>query len=354
MGDDLARPRAMRIVLPFETTICPLCRTKGKYKALSLNDYLLHVKEKHADQATTFQCRTCDKEYKSKHAAQCHIPKCPGKKHPIVGGFSCEECRDTFASKPGLSQHKRHRHPLVRHMERIPDPPRLRAPRGGVGFSAEEVQTLLQLEITYKGDVDIVTKMTELLKSKTRQQIRDKRLVPAYIRQRAEMAVAAQQQDSGATTAQVQTPVLRRLRGSRIPIRTPSQVLVDRLSRLADSSRRSAETVAGDLAVAEGEPPKDKSPSPQTRATEAEDERMSDNSATVVPAIVHTVVERETEEPSQLQLRAETISSHDSGEDRQNLLPDPEMVWRQGIIASFVEGATTKVPQDVLDVLGTS
>jgi hypothetical protein len=109
----------------------------------------------------------------------------------VVGGFSCEECGDTFASKPGLSQHKRHRHPLVRNMERIPDPPRPRAPRGGVGFSAEEVQTLLQLEIIYKDEPDIVTKMTELLKTKTRKQIRDKRLEPAYMRQRADMAVAA-------------------------------------------------------------------------------------------------------------------------------------------------------------------
>jgi hypothetical protein len=77
---------------------------------------------------------------------------------------------------------------------------------------------------------------------------------------------------------------------------------------------------------------------------------MSDNSATVVPATVHTFVERETKETSQLHLRAETISSHDSGEDRQHLLPDSEAVWRQGINASFAEWDTAKVPKDVLDV----
>jgi hypothetical protein len=254
------------------------------------------MKEKHADQIT-FQCRKCDKEYKSKHAAQCHIPKCPGKKAPVVGGYSCEECGDTFATKSGLSQHKRHHHPLVGNMERISDPPRLRAPRGGVGFSAE-VQTLLQLEITYKDEPDILTKMTELLKTKTRKQIRDKRLEPAYIRKRADMAAANQLNDSGARMANVvQTPVLRRLRGSRIPIRTPSPVLVNRLSRLANSTRRSTETVAvGD------EPPNgtNPNPSPQARPTEAEDEKMSDDSATVVPATVHMVPECETEEPSQL------------------------------------------------------
>jgi hypothetical protein len=69
-----------------------------------------------------------------------------------------------------------------------------------------------------------------------------------------------------------------------------------------------------------------------------------------VPATVDVVAERETKESSQLQVRAETISSHNSGEHRKHLLPASQAVWRQGIISSFAEWDTAKVPKDVLDV----
>jgi len=77
---------------------------------------------------------------------------------------------------------------------------------------------------------------------------------------------------------------------------------------------------------------------------------MSDNSATVVPATEYTVIKLETEEPSQLPLRANMNSSYEPNEERQHLVPDSEEIWRQGIIASFAEWTSAKVPKDVLDV----
>ncbi|KAL0103857.1 hypothetical protein PUN28_017894 [Cardiocondyla obscurior] len=142
----------MQILLPFESVLCPVCleADRANYRALSLNDAIRHYSEKHTALEIIYICRLCEKPYKSKHGALCHIPKCPGKK-TVTDALQCAECAEAFPTQRGLSQHKRHRHPNKRNEERDPK---------------------------------ITQKMTEHLKTKTLKQISDKRKEPAYCRRR--------------------------------------------------------------------------------------------------------------------------------------------------------------------------
>lgn len=151
--------------------------------ALSLGDAISHHNEKHAGLTMLFVCRRCQKPYRTKHAALCHVPKCPGAKDEMP--FSCTECTESFGTMRGLSQHKRHRHPAVRNLEReTPAPARSAIPRIGSKFTAEEISLMYKLERIHKGDPNIAQKMAEQLKEKTAKQIRDKRREPAYCRNR--------------------------------------------------------------------------------------------------------------------------------------------------------------------------
>jgi hypothetical protein len=150
---------------------------------LSLSDDLLHHKKKHAALSLVFQCLKCDKQYSGKHAAQCHLPKCTGRKE--AKAILCPHCKDSFETVSGLSQHKRSRHPLVRNAERLaPVSLPEKTARPGRSFSVEEIELMLQLEEDLKGDKRIAMKMAELIETKTARQIRNKRRKPAYIAKR--------------------------------------------------------------------------------------------------------------------------------------------------------------------------
>lgn len=158
--------------------------------ALSLSDAVSHHNEKHASVDIIFKCRKCHKPYRTKHAALCHIPKCPGAGRGSPDNvqakpFSCPECTESFITQRVLSQHKRLRHPATRNAERIAlVTPAARAPRSGSSFSTEEIARMYELERIHKGDPDIVQKILEGLENKTSKQIRDKRREPAYCRRR--------------------------------------------------------------------------------------------------------------------------------------------------------------------------
>jgi DNA-directed RNA polymerase subunit RPC12/RpoP len=87
--------------------------------ALSLNDELKHTQLVPEDKHVLYECTKCSKKYKSKHEAQCHIPKCKGRNPEAEDSrFACNTCGKTFATKIGLSQHERHEHPLLRNAAR--------------------------------------------------------------------------------------------------------------------------------------------------------------------------------------------------------------------------------------------
>jgi hypothetical protein len=169
------------IVLPFEITQCPIClqEGQGKYTALSLGDFARHLKEKHASVPLKYECGKCHMRYVIKHAALCHIGKCTGPKE-VSQAHKCPECTESFATKIGLGQHKRHRHPVTRNEERAaPTPPKRYEPRMGSSFTAEEIATMHRLERVHRGDSRIAVKMGMVITTKSLKQLRDKRREPA-------------------------------------------------------------------------------------------------------------------------------------------------------------------------------
>jgi hypothetical protein len=113
----------MAILLSFFERLCHLCCEggKGNSMVLSLNDKINHIQLMHKDKRVTFQCTKCSKTYKSKHGAQCHMPKCRGQNALVEDNrsFACNSCDKAFATKVRLSQHERHEHPLVRNAARV-------------------------------------------------------------------------------------------------------------------------------------------------------------------------------------------------------------------------------------------
>lgn len=195
--------------------------------ALSLTDALSHHREKHSSVDIVFECARCRKSYQTKHAALCHIPKCPkiGAGEPEVEepkAFSCPECTDTFSTQRGLSQHKRIRHPSTRNAERAAlAAPVARAPRDGSSFSAEEITRMYELERIYKGDPNIVQRIVEDLRGKILKQIRDKRREPAYCRRRDQLLKDA---------AKLLPPIRRRTRVSLLSESSTSSIDMTRKS----------------------------------------------------------------------------------------------------------------------------
>jgi hypothetical protein len=154
--------------------------------ALSLNDEINHIQLNHKDKRVTFKCTKCLKIYKSKHGAQCHIPKCRGQNDAAEDdrSFACNSCGKTFATKVGLSQHERHEHPLVRNAARLAEAEKSKekeAPRGfGKIWSKDEIELMLQLEKSLEGEKFIAKEMSQYLPNKTNKQIRDKRAEKTY------------------------------------------------------------------------------------------------------------------------------------------------------------------------------
>uniref|UniRef100_A0A3B5M253 Reverse transcriptase domain-containing protein n=1 Tax=Xiphophorus couchianus TaxID=32473 RepID=A0A3B5M253_9TELE len=106
------------VVLPSLEYICVICKQHmGKASEL-----VAHFNIKHRDIPLVFKCAKCDKTNSNHRSIACHAPKCGGIKLteeslPMV----CECCQARFATLSGLSQHKRHAHPVTRNEERIKD-----------------------------------------------------------------------------------------------------------------------------------------------------------------------------------------------------------------------------------------
>ncbi|GJQ68522.1 hypothetical protein Trydic_g17092 [Trypoxylus dichotomus] len=161
---------------------------KGNFLALRIQDEIQHVSEYHKNCSLIFTCTGCHKQYKSKHAAECHLPKCTGQKPQEDGEFRCDLCNAAFATKRGLSQHQRLKHPLARNEARAAETATTsRATRRGkLLFSPEDLEQLFQLEVEFRGERFINKLIAERLPDKTAKQIGDKRREAAYCRFRDE------------------------------------------------------------------------------------------------------------------------------------------------------------------------
>lgn len=190
------------IELPFEVRNCRICASQsaGDYLALTLKDEIKHLTEKHHGTRIKFKCGKCSKLYESKHAAICHIPKCPASKQSVecLAGeerdrLQCQECDRSYATKRGLSQHQRITHPEVRNRARleaeVAEPKR---PKDGNAFTADEIELMLRLEKDMVGERNIARAMAPFLPEKNIKQIRDKRNETAYKRWRTQQLDAIQ------------------------------------------------------------------------------------------------------------------------------------------------------------------
>lgn len=79
-----------------------------------------HHRIVHSDVAIQFECSMCDRAFNRPHAALCHYIKCGGVTARDLAHV-CEIRSREFATRVGLSQHKRHMHPEARLAERQVD-----------------------------------------------------------------------------------------------------------------------------------------------------------------------------------------------------------------------------------------
>jgi len=106
--------------IPFVSKSCETCLQQGKedYILLNLNNAVQHARSHHCGVGVLYSCKTCGKNYKNKHVAQCHVPK---SRRPTNGEDKkaiCGICRHAFKTQRGLSQHERLVHPVERNEKR--------------------------------------------------------------------------------------------------------------------------------------------------------------------------------------------------------------------------------------------
>jgi hypothetical protein len=106
--------------LPFVSKSCETClrQKKGDYILLNLYATLKHARGHHTGVQILFSCTKCCKIYKTKRSAQCHVPKCKGPCKEEDGQIVCGICKLAFKTQMGLTQHKRHAHPMERNKAR--------------------------------------------------------------------------------------------------------------------------------------------------------------------------------------------------------------------------------------------
>ncbi|KAL3270412.1 hypothetical protein HHI36_024411 [Cryptolaemus montrouzieri] len=105
-------------------------------------------------------CTGCQKEYVSKHAAVCHVPKCTGPVAPAPNAVRCDICGTYYKNK--IQKHERTALPEVRNEARA-------RPSGGArkrrlrqgGYMEDEVNLMLELERRFHGDRFVAKKMEE-------------------------------------------------------------------------------------------------------------------------------------------------------------------------------------------------
>jgi hypothetical protein len=133
--------------LPFESPTCNLClQGQGNCILFNTNNALQHAQIHHREANILFVFSHCKKEYKSKHTALCHIPKCPGQRSPMNSDVRCDLWHQKFRTQRGLSQHERKAHHLVRNKERQeaaqPVSPRPTAKGYGKTWNKEQIDLM--------------------------------------------------------------------------------------------------------------------------------------------------------------------------------------------------------------------
>ncbi|XP_076478994.1 uncharacterized protein LOC143303384 [Bombus vancouverensis nearcticus] len=171
--DDLALSLDMiEISVPVvgDQVACPVCQKREiDLFFLSLSDLGRHLEQHHVTARIQWRCKDCGKGFPKLHGARCHLPHCRGTSQGPSGSYRCETCPMSFGTLRGLSTHERHAHPAVRNVKRRgTDPPEKK-------WTAEELAQLRDLWEIYK-DHKFPNKMiSEILTSKTIEQIRYQR-----------------------------------------------------------------------------------------------------------------------------------------------------------------------------------
>jgi len=186
--DALPREAATEIILPipFASISCATClqQRKGDYILLNLNAATQHARSHHGGVEVKYSCSIYGKTYKSKHATQCHVPKCTGPPTGEANTAICGICKQDFKTQRGLSQHERLIHPVARNekLEKAATSRVSHRTNKGYGkvWKKEEVDTMIRLEKALQGHPQIAKQMMEHLPGKTAKQIRDKRKEPSY------------------------------------------------------------------------------------------------------------------------------------------------------------------------------
>ncbi|TRZ14172.1 hypothetical protein HGM15179_012940 [Zosterops borbonicus] len=79
-----------------------------------------HLKRSHRQSKIFFRCSKCGRQNLKYHSIASHVPWCKGSVSVVPSEeWVCEVCSRSFATKVGLAQHKRFKHPLVQNRERI-------------------------------------------------------------------------------------------------------------------------------------------------------------------------------------------------------------------------------------------
>ena len=179
-------PNEIILPLPFTSRSCESClyQGKGDFILLNLNAALQHARSHHCGVDVLYSCKKCEKSYKGKHAAQCHVPKCKGPPTGEDKTVICGTCKLAFKTQRGLSQHERLVHPVERNekREKAATSRPSRKPNKGCGkvWREEELDIMIRLEKSLEGHPHIAMQMLEHIPEKSLKQIRDKRREPTF------------------------------------------------------------------------------------------------------------------------------------------------------------------------------
>lgn len=199
-------PTVLTVLLPDPDPNCPLCGVQvGKVIALGK-----HFAIRHAEVTVLYECRRCGRTNANSRSISSHVPKCRGVEEitEAARGFTCELCDSQFGTGIGLTQHKRHVHPVERNEERRRAvAPTVKGKRGTKLWSVEETSSLIRLILKYTGQARMNQLIAdELGAGKTAEQVRSKRrLLPADLASDGPHNAAMDEEQSSETQA---TPVV--------------------------------------------------------------------------------------------------------------------------------------------------
>lgn len=110
------------VMYPFRAHTCAACRESF----MTPQALVSHLEDRHPDDFIRFKCRLCLKSLPSLRGIAIHHGKCKkGQIRPadntaaLEHPFACGNCSESYATKIGLGQHIRHRHPEVANGKRI-------------------------------------------------------------------------------------------------------------------------------------------------------------------------------------------------------------------------------------------